>query len=1133
MRTVLLFVFLVLNSANLFSQTTDLAISVEAQDLFGNDISQAYIFEEFQYLVTISNIGGSTQNAIFSQTINGNVSIVSVISQNATNGASLITNFNIDQDNIITGTISNFPAASSIEVLVTVIAPEIIGGIATEASITPNNETTDNNDSNNISIISIDIVDVVIDFTVTQEQVQPEEGTPITAWDDTVTYQFTITNNSAIAYPLDEFYAYLSLVSPQIFGEALVEVLSVNCIESTNGTACISNFNMPNEPVLINNATGDIMFSTSNTHIFQPNSAITIEAVYKYLEPECAIQIDNPLEVESGGTLVLNHSNMSSNESNLIQTELIEATQCQQTDLCIETTQLSPATGQPISWGEEMVFETTICNNGPLEVNAQADLRNVSNENASWEIISVECIENASTLPCNLLSFNIGSQNWVSNIFNIPVGEFYVVETTVRFLEPDCVINSGTIDGIVRSGIAIETNGISDSYFNNNFNYNYFDLSQGNVELCDTSDIEVTKTQIYPEPPEGSDIENTTAWATPITYEITVSNLSETDITIELKDFINSGAINSASLQSVECISTTGTAQCFSIDHANLNVELDGIPDNDGNPDLFWEILPEDGWALPANSSVTFLTEVLWSPKCATPAITAENKVTVYPNENLIEPNTSNNEATVTTYFAPCIDLVVQTFPEFPTVTTNQPFNWVVDVTNSVTSSEAINVLFENTLEAPFTIVGTPTCQVTSGNATCINSFTVSDNFISGIIPNMEANSTVRVFIPVEAPSYGGVFINTSEATPNIVNNEELTPETNISISSVRVSAPNVMKSFTPEEIYVGEESILTFTITNISSNEAQNNISFTDTFPENVLINGDAFWETSNGCTATFSGNIGTNTFQVTNLTFPEGVSSCTFAIPVTSNTSGFYTNSSSNFTNQVNIDTSQAHATLNVLEDTSDVDVAVEKTVSQENASIGDTITFTITATNLGTTEATNIEIYDMLPNGYNFVDSSTSSGVYNFNSYVWSIPSLTPNQIETLTITAEIVSANNLINIALLQALDQPDRNTENNEDSASVSVDGCLVIPELITPNNDGFNDALVIPCLEDYTNHIKIFNRYGVLVFETSNYLNNWSGTSNQGLLHKKDNKLPVGTYYYILNIEGQSNPIIGWIYLNY
>ena len=41
-----------------------------------------------------------------------------------------------------------------------------------------------------------------------------------------------------------------------------------------------------------------------------------------------------------------------------------------------------------------------------------------------------------------------------------------------------------------------------------------------------------------------------------------------------------------------------------------------------------------------------------------------------------------------------------------------------------------------------------------------------------------------------------------------------------------------------------------------------------------------------------------------------------------------------------------------------------------------------------------------------------------------------------------------------------------------------------VPNIITPNGDGDNDAFVIPCLDGYPNNeIRVYNRWGDLVFE--------------------------------------------------
>lgn len=88
---------------------------------------------------------------------------------------------------------------------------------------------------------------------------------------------------------------------------------------------------------------------------------------------------------------------------------------------------------------------------------------------------------------------------------------------------------------------------------------------------------------------------------------------------------------------------------------------------------------------------------------------------------------------------------------------------------------------------------------------------------------------------------------------------------------------------------------------------------------------------------------------------------------------------------------------------------------------------------------------------------------------------------------------------------------------------------IIIPEGISPNNDGFNDVFEIQNLYNvYLNHsLKIYNRYGTCVFEGDNNLK-WNGRTNKGDL------LPVGTYFYVLKLNDEdSNVFSGWVYSNY
>jgi gliding motility-associated-like protein/uncharacterized repeat protein (TIGR01451 family) len=1116
----------------LSAQTTDLSIAIEAQNLGGGAISQVDIFEDFQYLITISNNGNAVSNASISIDFDTDLTLISFTSQNTVNGASDITNID-NISNVLTATIANMPNNSSVELLVIVTAPTNLGGIAANGTVSAPTGTTDTNTSNNQSIISIDVLDIVINFSVTHTQIQPTLGTAINAWGDEVTYQFTITNNSVIDFPLNSIEGNLNLASPIENGQPFIEFISLECLGATNGMQCIDTTGTTSTPLTVE-LTSNPIFNFNTAIEVTSNGSLTFEVVYRYSNFSCS-ENPMPIDVNSFIEIGLSHSNVSSNNSNNITTNLLSADECPLTDVCVETVQTDPATTVDIGYNEPVNFITTICNNGPLEASVFVFMQNLS-ANVDWTIISVNCLLTTGSISCNDFGITDSGQFWLTDDFILQPNNTITIETIVEFIEPPCNPFPNQVDASIKSEIVLNSSQIIDTNPNNNFFFNNLILPI--EEACDTSnpsDLQVTKIQVSPELPIGGSQQNTAEWGD-ITYEITVTNTSEDDAIIDLQDHMPvppSGAIPiNATITAIECISTTGTASCFPIENAYIGEVFDGITE-DGSFDTFWEILPEDNWELPSNSSVTFRATIDWQPTCSENSIIGTNVVRVNYVNNLVDSNPSNNIAQVDTYFAPCIDLVVQTYPEFTSVDTGQAFNWIVDISNSTTSSTATNIIFENTLNSTFTIAGTATCSVISGNASCAPSYNTSGNFIAGILPTMDAGSTIRIIIPVTAPNFGGAFNNIAEASPSAADNEELTPETNISINSVQVISPVLEKSFSQDTIFEGAESELSFTVFNIATNPTQNNISFTDNLPAGVTVTAMPNWVQANGCTASFIGNTGDNFVGVSNLIFPAGVASCTFSVLVTSDISGTYLNNFENFSNTNNINTSQTNATLNVIVDNSNVDIEVLKTVEPMEVVVGDEVTFTISATNLGTTVGTSIEIIDQLPSSYEYVSHTTTIGSYDTNTFIWSITGLFPNESASLNITARVVSSSELLNVAVLNSLNEIDRDTSNNEDDAFVEISNCLIIPQGISPNGDTRNDFLVIPCIEDYpVNTITIYNRYGTKIYQSENYSNSWDGRSNTGFPNRSG-LLPVGTYFYILEIQEFEKPLQGYIYLNY
>ena len=115
-----------------------------------------------------------------------------------------------------------------------------------------------------------------------------------------------------------------------------------------------------------------------------------------------------------------------------------------------------------------------------------------------------------------------------------------------------------------------------------------------------------------------------------------------------------------------------------------------------------------------------------------------------------------------------------------------------------------------------------------------------------------------------------------------------------------------------------------------------------------------------------------------------------------------------------------------------------------------------------------------------------------------------------------------------------------NPQGNCDSATVTIE---VINTIIPYNGmsvdgDGKNDYFHIGGIESYPNNVvRIYNRWGVKVFETEGYDNVtrvFRGISNGRVTVNAPEKLPQGTYYYVIEYYDHNNnkeSKVGWLYI--
>ncbi|MCV9928548.1 gliding motility-associated C-terminal domain-containing protein [Flavobacterium sp. LS1R49] len=97
---------------------------------------------------------------------------------------------------------------------------------------------------------------------------------------------------------------------------------------------------------------------------------------------------------------------------------------------------------------------------------------------------------------------------------------------------------------------------------------------------------------------------------------------------------------------------------------------------------------------------------------------------------------------------------------------------------------------------------------------------------------------------------------------------------------------------------------------------------------------------------------------------------------------------------------------------------------------------------------------------------------------------------------------------------------------------------VIVYNAISPNGDGINDTFLIKGINQFPdNTVEIYNRWGVRVYEAKSYNESdvmFTGYSDGRVTVNKGEKLPTGTYFYILKYNNGEKGIekAGYLYIN-
>ena len=75
---------------------------------------------------------------------------------------------------------------------------------------------------------------------------------------------------------------------------------------------------------------------------------------------------------------------------------------------------------------------------------------------------------------------------------------------------------------------------------------------------------------------------------------------------------------------------------------------------------------------------------------------------------------------------------------------------------------------------------------------------------------------------------------------------------------------------------------------------------------------------------------------------------------------------------------------------------------------------------------------------------------------------------------------------------------------------------ITVPNCFSPNGDGFNELFKVEALNLSTFDLMIWNRWGGLMYKSTDAFAGWNGQSNAGIA-------PDGTYFYVLNAVGSDS----------
>ncbi|MGD8977466.1 MAG: hypothetical protein PVG91_07650, partial [Gammaproteobacteria bacterium] len=393
-----------------------------------------------------------------------------------------------------------------------------------------------------------------------------------------------------------------------------------------------------------------------------------------------------------------------------------------------------------------------------------------------------------------------------------------------------------------------------------------------------------------------------------------------------------------------------------------------------------------------------------------------------YVRNGFVDNNANNDRDTETTQVTPAnVDAAITKVVDNATPALDDEITFTVTATNNTpgSTSHVRELVVEDVLPAGLSYVS--------------HSGAGSYNPFNGLwtIGDLDFGSSAAIDIVASVDVYGD-YTNTATVLSLVGDDTDAANDSDfadVSVSRADLSLAKLADGVESATVNVGDAVTFELTLTNAGPFDATG-VLVEDTLPPGLsYISHDS---SGNG-----SYDAGTGIWSGVTVPAAPGSNTATLQIVATVTATGSITNTASiSGADQGDPDDSNNSDTASVTGIAADIQI--EKTVTPAEANPGESVTFTVTVTNLGDDDATNLAITDPPPAGLVFDTVTPSVGSYAGST--WTIGDLSVGATATLTIDATVSTTGTLTNVASVQSLDQGDPTPGNDSDSASVLSNG---------------------------------------------------------------------------------------------